>query len=292
MNDRLAEQQESNDQPPSQSGAEESIATHQDAVGTWNREEVDRLLDEANALVFYVSRYGDSMLGENDEEQAPHKNLLKAITEFTKNRSASNWEKLMSAYAKLTAVTYKERGVNGRSLLDTQAGNFEFRQLLSSRYRSMTIGVIFFVLALPLEVFTRWSSGVSDAAALTGFLAWVFPIVNTLSSFLLPALWGGIGACIFLAKRISDKLFDMAYEEARMRGGMIRIFLGSMLGVVTVVLFFPDFREQMVLGELTLAPAMVAFIAGLGVKPVYAAFESISEELARRFKGSDANRQT
>ena len=291
MNDRLAEQQESRVQPPSQPAADESIATHQDAVETWNREEADRLLEEANALVLYVSRYGDSLSAGNGVEQEPHKTLLKAITEFQKTRSPGDWEKLMSAYAALTAVTYKERGVNGRTILDTQTGIFEFRQLFSSRYRSMTIGVIFFVLALPLEVFMRWSSGVSDAAALTGFWALIFPIVNTLSSFLLPALWGGIGACIFLAKRISDKLFDMAYEEARMRGGMIRIFLGSMLGVVTVVLFFPDFREQMVLGELTLAPAMVAFIAGLGVKPVYAAFESISEELARRFKGSDAGRQ-
>ena len=292
MNDRLAEQQGSRDQPPSQPAAGESIATHQGAVETWNCEEANRLLEEANALVLYVSRYGDSLPAGSDEKQDPHKNLLNAITEFQKTRSPGDWEKLMSAYAALTAVTYKERGINGRTILDTQAGKFELRQLFSSRYRSMTIGVIFFVLALPLEVFTRWSSGVSDAAELNGFLAWVFPIVNILSSFLLPALWGGIGACIFLAKRISDKLFDMAYEEARMRGGMIRVFLGSMLGVVTVVLFFPDFREQMVLGELTLAPAMVAFIAGLGVKPVYAAFETISEELARRFKGSDANRQT
>ena len=138
----------------------------------------------------------------------------------------------------------------------------------------------------------RWSAGVSDAAALTGLKGVIFLVVNTLSRFLVPALWGGIGACIFLAKRTSDKLFGMAYEEARMRGGIIRIFIGSMLGVVTVVFAFPDFSERIVVGELTLAPAMVAFIVGLGVKPVYAAFESLSEELARRFKGSDANRQT
>ena len=287
MKDPSVERQIPTGQVPTQPGAEESVAPHQDAVEKWNCEAADRLLEEANALALYVSRHGDSLLGEKQE---PHKNLLKAITDFRRTRLPDEWENLMSTYAKLTAVTYKERGVNGRTVLDTQAGKFELRRLLSSRYRSMTIGVIFFVLALPLEVLTRWSGRVSDAAALTGLWVWVFPIVNTLSSFLLPALWGGIGACIFLAKRISDKLFDMAYEEARMRGGIIRIFLGSMLGVITVVLFFPDFSEQVVLGELTLAPAMVAFVAGLGVKPVYAAFESLSEELARRFKGSDANR--
>ena len=197
----------------------------------------------------------------------------------------------MSAYAKLTAVTYETRGVNGRTILDTQTENPVRRRWLASRNRPMVIGVAFFIFALIFEVSMRWSGGVSDSAALTGIRALLYLVVNTLSSILVPALWGGIGACIFLAKRISDKLFDMAYEESRMRGGIIRIFLGSMLGVVTVVLIFPDFSEQIVLGDLNLAPAMVAFIAGLGVKPVYAGFESLSEELARRFKGSDASRQ-
>ena len=198
----------------------------------------------------------------------------------------------MSAYAKLTALTYKERGVNGRTILDTQVEKFRLGRSFSARNRAMTIGVIFFLLALLYEVLMRWSSGVSDEAALSGFWAVVFLIVDALSGFLVPALWGGIGSCIFLAKRTSDKLFDMAYEEARMRGGVIRIFLGSMLGAVTVAFAFPDFSERVVLGELTLAPAMVAFIVGLGVKPVYGAFESLSEELARRFRGSNATRNT
>ena len=71
-----------------------------------------------------------------------------------------------------------------------------------------------------------------------------------------------------------------------MRGDLTRVFLGAMLGVVVVVLFFPSFGEEALLGESGWAPGMAAFIAGLGVKPVYAAFESLSEELARRFKGS------
>ena len=252
-------------------------------------EEADRLLEEASALAFYVSRYGDSL---PEEKQELHENLLKAITDFKETPSPDTWGNLMSVYAKLTAVTYKERGVNGRTILDTIDGKFELRRLLSSRFRPMAIGVIFFICALTFEVLMNRTTGVSDEAASAGLQTWFSLIIRSLSSFLVPALWGGIGACIFLAKRISDKLFDMAFEEARMRGGVIRIFLGSMLGVVTVTLCFPDFSKQMISGELTLAPAMVAFIAGLGVKPVYAAFESLSEELARRFRGSGPNAQT
>ena len=89
-------------------------------------------------------------------------------------------------------------------------------------------------------------------------------------------------------KRLSDKLFDMAYEEARLRGDVTRIFLGAMFGVVIVVLVFPSFGEQIQLGEVNLMPATAAFVAGLGVKPVYAGFEAMSEGLASRLKGSSA----
>ena len=261
------------------------------------RKETDCLLEEATALALYVSRYGDSLC--EDKQRGLHKNLLKAITEFKANALPEKWENLLCAYAQLTAVTYKKRGVNGRTIRDTQIGGFrdpqtrkfKITRLFASRFRPMTIGVIFFVLALVFEVLMNWTAGVSDLDPLPVFQKWVFRIVVTLSGFMIPALWGGIGACIFLAKRISDMLFDMAFEEARMRGGVIRIFLGSMLGVVTVVLFFPNLDDQIVLNELTLAPAMVAFVAGLGVKPVYAAFESLSEELARRVRGRDPNKQ-
>ena len=150
----------------------------------------------------------------------------------------------------------------------------------------MVIGVCLFVLVLILELLMDWAARMSDPATLTGHKAFAYALVGTLSTFLVPAAWGGLGACVFLAKRISDKLFEMAYEEARMRGDLTRVFLGAMLGVVVVVLFFPSFGEQTLLGESGWAPGMAAFIAGLGVKPVYAAFESLSEELARRFKGS------
>lgn len=255
----------------------------------------DCLLKEANALACYVSGHGDSLPGDC---QGLLENLAKASSDFQAEKSAGKWQVLICAYAKLTAVTYKDRGVNGRTILDTQKEGFKWRRVFSSpRYRPMAIGVIFFAFALTFQVLTTRTVVDSNGGFKAGTPEFmqkevIRTTVNTLSRFLIPALWGGIGACIFLAKRVSDKLSDMAFEEARMRGGVIRIFLGSMLGVVTVVLFLPDWGGQVDIDGLTLAPAMVAFVAGLGVKPVYAAFESLSEALASRFKGSDPNRQT
>ena len=249
----------------------------------WAGVDLGELIAEAEALALYISRHGDAL---SDDKQNLHEELLGAIEKVVEERSTNGWQVLMGAYARVTAVTYKERGVNGRTILDTKlAANFSLWRSRSPKDRPIRIGVLFFVLAVLLELLIHWSGGVSDATELGGVGTLGHLIGTTLSNLLSPALWGGLGACIFLTKRISDKLFELAYEESRMRGDVTRIFLGSMLGVVAVVLIFPDFTERVVLGEASLGPATVAFVAGLGVKPVYAAFESLSEELARRFSG-------
>lgn len=254
-----------------------------------SEEDLDRLVAEANALALYVSRHGDAL---SVEKHNLHEELLVAIGKVVEERSTEAWRELMAAYAKVTAVTYKERGVNGRTLLDTQvAGNSRFWRFSSSKDRPIRIGIGLFFFALIMELLMSWSGGVSDAAVLGSIGGFAHLIGTTLSNLVSPALWGGLGACIFLTKRISDRLFELAYEESRMQGDVTRIFLGSMLGVVAVVLIFPDFTERVVLGEASLGPATVAFVAGLGVKPVYAAFESLSEELSRRFSSKrQANR--
>ena len=55
----------------------------------------------------------------------------------------------------------------------------------------------------------------------------------------------------------------------------------------SVSLFFPELKERKItVGSVSLLPATLAFVAGLGVSPIYGAFESLSRELARRIKGT------
>lgn len=282
MNDTIEKNEDPDDQasPPGDDTTPEAKAGEEDET-LWEKKELDQLIAEAEALAFYVSRHGDSL---SNDHGPLRDGLFKAIANAKSAPSSHHWRDLMSAYAKVTTVTYKERGVNGITILDTQSKRS--RKFLAARDRPMVIGLMLFISALITEVLIQWRSGVSDPSTLTGFQAFAYLLIGTLSTFLVPAFWGGIGSCIFLMKRISDKLFDMAYEKARVRGDGTRIFLGAMLGVVTVVLLFPNFSDRIILGKVNLAPATAAFIAGLGVKPIYAGFESLSEELARRFKGS------
>lgn len=80
-------------------------------------------------------------------------------------------------------------------------------------------------------------------------------------------------------KRLSDKLFELSYEESRQRGEVVRFVLGSVIGVVATQLFTEFSSDGSGLHVMT-----AAFVAGLGVKPVYAAFESLIEGLARRLE--------
>lgn len=253
----------------------------------WSADEYSRLIAEANALALYVARHGDTL--PDDTGKALYDALLQAVANATSKCSADHWKALMKTYAEVTAVTYANRGVNGRTILDTQTkSRSSWRRLFAPRHRPVTIGVALFVFALVMEGLMSWIGRISDPGVLTGLQRFAYFSVGALSSFLVPAAWGGIGACVFLMKRLSDKLFDMAYEEARLRGDVTRIFLGAMFGVVIVVLVFPSFGEQIQLGEVNLMPATAAFVAGLGVKPVYAGFEAMSEGLASRLKGSSA----
>ena len=175
------------------------------------------LIEEAEALAKYVARRGDSL---PEGKTKFFENLLEAIKNAKSNPSKCHCQCLMKAYAKITAVTYKERGVNGRTILDTQAKSCMWSRawLSAPKNRPGLIGVGFFIAAMIFEALARWSGSVSDPKEFI-LGTFCYHLIGTFSTFLVPAVWGGIGGCVFLMKRLSDKLVDLAYEKARQRGG-------------------------------------------------------------------------
>ena len=195
----------------------------------------------------------------------------------------------MDAYATVSSVTYEKRGVNGRSVLDTANAG-----LRSASYRPLWIGVVLFVMALVVHYVAQLPSD--------GF--WV-TLIGALNPLLIPALWGAVGACTFLAKHLSNRLSEQAYERVRQQGDVVRIFLGAMIGVFAVVVL-TDFGSSV--GELgapgagdtgagdtttgdtsadgtapiAMGPVVIAFASGLAVKPIYAAIETLANALASR----------
>ena len=277
--------------------AEHSGIQCNDSLAPWGSESLKSVVAEANALALYIARHGDAiLLDQNDAERASYEDLLAAIAAVSTSQSGPDWQRLMTTYARVTAITYEKKGVNGRTILDTCndrpeamfSSRIDFlgtwlarklRSVFTRRFRPVAIGVTLFLAALAIEVAMNPTIVPEDHF-------WA-RLTTALAPLLFPALWGGIGACTFLMKRLSDKLFELSYEEARQRGEVVRVVLGAVIAVVATQLF-TDFSS-----DTSRLPVMTtAFVAGLGVKPVYAAFESLIEGLAGRLgpNGPDASR--
>ncbi len=243
---------------------------------------VDILLFEANALATYLARQGNVLAADTSNT---HLDFLTALSKLECENSAANWIELQNCYAKVTAITYADNAVNGHTIVETHDATSGWRNAQTiTRFRPAFIGFSLFIMAILLEIFKSWVLALqADPIGLSEFEQFVSGHGKIAIVFLVGAVWGGIGSCIFLMKRISDKLFAQAYDSAKVRGDVTRIFLGSMLGVCVLLLFFPELSESSTdLGDVKIGPAATAFVAGLGVKPVYAAFETLSEELAVR----------
>ena len=115
-------------------------------------------------------------------------------------------------------------------------------------------------------------SGVSVGASL----------VASCVALLIPVVWGALGACTALAKRVSDRLAAMSYEENRMQGLPARIFLGAALALVLDILVFVEgaapAQDAPALG---FGPIAAAFLAGLFVQHIYGALEAMMHRVSR-----------
>lgn len=261
------------------------------------------LLKECEALVLFLGRYG-SAFADADGMPERTKALVELVARLSgRIPSPEEWKELVLAYSEVTKVTYARSGVHGRSVLDTwgSGGMFgpeqgkpdtgrwdpvrsigRWSELSGRRRRPLRVAVQLGLTALALQWLVAWAGRISDPKALSWLESVPYAFATDLAPLVIPAAWGGLGACIFLMKKLSDKLSDFAFEEARLKGDGTRIFLGAILGVAVVQIFFPTYSETMLVGDVPFGPTTAAFVAGLGVKPIYAAFEAVSEGIAER----------
>ena len=123
------------------------------------------------------------------------------------------------AYEQLASVTYARWGVNGRTVLDTQgrlagddrSGWLRFLPRVKKRTMVVITGLLLAAVGIGLEVLVELSGMPSGASAMSEeFKA----ALKAVGHFAMPAAWGGLGACVFLAKRMSDKWTHPGKVEA------------------------------------------------------------------------------
>lgn len=253
----------------------------------------DAYLKECEALVKYIGRYGDILASKPDT--AAFDELACLVAKYRGGEETSEaWPKLVRAYANVTKITMAARGVNGRSVRDTLAAGdeqlairaFWFGRLATHR-RPLRVALWLSISAMALQFVDGMASRVGDPEGELEALGLLYPyyLVKLLAPTLVPAVWGGLGACVFLMKQVSDRLAEFTYVEARLKGYGTRVLLGAIFGVVVVQWLFDVQASGRGMAD-TLGQAVAAFAAGLGTKAVYAAFEQTVEVIASRIKGT------
>jgi len=108
-------------------------------------------------------------------------------------------------------------------------------------------------------------------------------ILESLSKYLLPLLYGLLGACVFVLRSLSLEIKNLIYtveSDIRFR---LRIYLGALAGLA-IGWFITDQTAPGVLRSV--APIALAFIAGYSVELMFSAMDTIINAFVTEPKGS------
>ena len=241
--------------------------------------------------MWYFARHCPGGLEEKASDA--YGKLLSALSDARAKGDEDSHRELMAAYRTLACYTFSAHAVHGKSILDTTRTLEELgAKLRDRRFRPVVLGVVFFGVALVLQLLDAWLRADSGTGATASAGEQTATAVSTeglrvslLAScvpLLIPVAWGALGACTALAKRISDRLSAMSYEENRMQGLTARIFLGAALALVLDILVFvegsPSSGDAASLG---FGPIAGAFLAGLFVQHIYGALETMMRRVSK-----------
>lgn len=266
--------------------------------------------DEARALVRYVARHGI------DKDAAIAGPLAQAITELEASADpvarADKTRQLIEQYGKLTVLTYPTFGVNGRTVLDSEALStarkkvawFSIKPVFA---KSLAWLVITFALAVLTEAMQIYyapepaptaaavpaagegapvdAAGAAATAAAVGpgwiqatlETSWIKDLYRLVLLYLQPFFWGAVGASVYLLKHTGDLVAARKFERQRQQGVSTRVILGGVFGAVIVHLFFGRVAGTDPVADL--GPSAVAFLSGLGIRAIYAGFERVVDGL-------------
>lgn len=96
-------------------------------------------------------------------------------------------------------------------------------------------------------------------------------ITGVFGAYILPILFGTIGAIAYIVRTISDQIRNSTFASNSPTRHNMRAALGAMAGLV--VGLFGDLSTK-----LSLSPLAIAFLAGYGVEALFSMFDSIIEK--------------
>lgn len=97
-------------------------------------------------------------------------------------------------------------------------------------------------------------------------------VLSILQRYLLPLLYGLLGASVYILRTLSSQIRARTYSEASNIDFRIRLYLGTLGGMVSAWFISPDVASGMV---KALSPFAIAFLAGYSVELLFAVMDKI-----------------
>lgn len=172
--------------------------------------------------------------------------------------------KIVTAYTKLCSITLP---VTGSSIIHSKKPRINWLYFLNVIFllvclSSLVIANIYTYSPLPADGDNNYAWKI-----FSGYSVHFYPVLSGL-------LWGGLGSCVYLLKKVNDISQSREFDPDVFTGIFSRIMLGATLGWVVVNIFDMDTLDM----DGVSVPA-VAFLTGLSVKMVYGFLEKIVGEL-------------
>jgi hypothetical protein len=239
-------------------------------------------LSEVNALIRYASENGIDPPGPDPKK--PEETTLKLLnnaalryrqskTNLSGNAPPADEENIESViiyhYARLTQHTRVDGHIiHGRTLIDTRNSG-------RSLFMLVVTTLVLTVLAITNEIFTSWAADSTISVNAT-----VHFLTEHILKHLMPFVWGALGGCIYLSMRLYNIARHRAFDRNKYHGWMLRVLLASIIGAVTFYIIEPT---KLGPNGVPIEAKTLAFLAGLGVKVVYGAFEKLVDTLVEKF---------
>lgn len=97
-------------------------------------------------------------------------------------------------------------------------------------------------------------------------------VLSVLQRYLLPLLYGLLGASVYILRTLSNQIRARTYSEAANIDFRIRLYLGTLGGMVSAWFISPETAGSLV---KTLSPFAIAFLCGYSVELLFAVMDKI-----------------
>lgn len=97
-------------------------------------------------------------------------------------------------------------------------------------------------------------------------------VLNVLQRYILPLLYGLLGACVYILRTLASQIRARTYSESSNIDFRIRLYLGTLGGMVSAWFLTPDVADGVF---KSISPFALAFLAGYSVELVFAAMDRI-----------------